>query len=49
MNQAELRDWFVLGGEEGGGSGELWVSSLVKGSARILPKRRMQEIWGRGV
>lgn len=39
MNQAELRDWFVLGGEERGGSGEFWVSSLVKGSARILPKK----------
>lgn len=39
MNQAELRDWFVLGGEERGGSGKFWVSSLVKGSARILPKK----------
>lgn len=39
MNQAELRDWFALGEEVGGGSGEFWVSSLVKGSARILPKK----------
>lgn len=39
MSQAELRDWFALGGEEGGDSGEFWVSSLVKGRARILPKK----------